>query len=156
MAPFCFDDIPLYLAAGAPIAERQLQSAVDGRAEACGLLVYHTQDSRRSHPGFPDSVYGCETGEDAGRLIIAEFKIPPNTVEPAQARWLRTFVQHGTLEVYVWTPQDWQEIANVLAGLEKHPGVLPKLPRARAKNEEAQLRSLLKSLTGRRGRGLVR
>lgn len=159
MVHFTFDDIPLYLASGAPITERQLQSAVDARAESCGLLVYHTHDSRRSAPGFPDSVYGVETGPDVGRIIIAEFKIPPNRVEPAQARWLRTFVAHGSIEVYVWTPQDWQEMADVLAGVKKSPGVLPNLPRAREKREknDAQaLSQLLRGLTGRRGRGLVR
>jgi hypothetical protein len=52
------------------MTEKQLQGAVVELAKRLGYLVYHTFDSRRSNPGWPDLVL-CKPP----RLIFAELKV---------------------------------------------------------------------------------
>jgi hypothetical protein len=105
-------------------SEAQFQAAVADLAERLGWLVYHTHDSRRSNPGFPDLVLVRRD-----RLIFAELKTEKGKVKPAQAQWLDALraatvnlidpaaqalgVKAG-VGVYVWRPGDWPEIERVL------------------------------------------
>ena len=82
------------------ITEGQFQARVVGIARENGFkvprkdplarpldLVYHTHDSRRSVPGFPDLVLckpASEAGEEPGRVIFAELKKETGTLEPEQ------------------------------------------------------------------------
>lgn len=54
-------------------------------------------------------------GHDAGRVILAELKRDGSYPEPEQRTWLAMFAVTATVEVYVWRPSDWDEIAQVLA-----------------------------------------
>jgi len=66
-----------------------------------GWFAYHTFDSRRSEPGFPDCVF--VRGE---RLIFVELKAAGRKPTAAQEDWLAALrAACGT--VYVWTPADW-------------------------------------------------
>ena len=102
-------------------------------AEGRGWLVYHTHDSRRSGPGFPDLVLLRD-----GYLIVAECKMAryvrtPNKGEAKglslpQVVWLdafrllekkvgvlRSLPPHRALvQIFVWTPDDEDEMARVL------------------------------------------
>jgi hypothetical protein len=71
-------------------------------------LVYHTADSRRSAPGFPDCVFVRE------RVLFAELKTDTGRLTYAQRRWL-TMLEKAGQEVYTWRPKDLQDIARILA-----------------------------------------
>lgn len=105
-------------------SERQFQTAVVEYAEHLRWLAYHTFDSRRSKPGFPDLVLLRPP-----RLIIAELKTEKGRVKPDQREWLDGLAEIATdaiylgpdgvcpirpVEVHVWRPSDWPEIGQVL------------------------------------------
>lgn len=66
---------------------------------------YHTHDSRRSQPGFPDLVLVRD-----GDLIFAELKSEKGRIRPEQAKWLRMLEQVQGVETYLWRPDDFDEI----------------------------------------------
>ena len=70
-------------------------------------LIYHTHNSKRSDPGFPDLVLCRE------RLIVVEVKRDGENPTPAQERWLIGLARAG-VETYLWRPSDWPEIEAVL------------------------------------------
>ncbi len=82
------------------MTEKQFQTAVLKLAKLHGWLAYHTHDSRRSQPGFPDLVLIRE-----GQLIVAELKTMKGRLSKAQEEWLRLFRSTGTY-TYVWKPID--------------------------------------------------
>jgi hypothetical protein len=89
------------------IPESAFQSQVLAFARLHGWRPYHTHDSRRSHPGFPDLVLVRE------RVIWAELKSDRGKVSAEQQAWIDALVRAGQ-EVYVWRPEDWGEIEMVL------------------------------------------
>lgn len=82
------------------MTEKQLQAAIVKTARLLGWRVYHTYDSRRSEPGFPD--LSMVKGD---RLVFAELKTEKGKVSDAQAEWLDALWQ--TSETYVWRPAQW-------------------------------------------------
>lgn len=70
-------------------------------------MAYHTHDSRRSEPGFPDLVLVKGT-----RLIFAELKADTGRVSPAQQRWLDAL--GATSRAVVWRPRDWRQLSREL------------------------------------------
>ena len=64
-------------------SEKRFQDAVVQLAQLSGCLVYHTYDSRRSTPGFPDLVI---LRDDL--LIFAELKTEKGKLSKYQANWL--------------------------------------------------------------------
>jgi hypothetical protein len=71
-------------------------------ARRAGYIAYHTHDSRRSQPGFPDL---CLVHRTTGDLIFAEIKSATGRLSPAQQEWLALLgKQHRAL---VWRPEDW-------------------------------------------------
>lgn len=87
------------------MTEKQLQAAIVECARLLGWLTYHTFDSRRSSPGFPDLIL-----IRGGRLIAAELKSETGKMRPEQDAWLEAFIGTGALAA-VWRPSHW------LAGL---------------------------------------
>jgi hypothetical protein len=75
-----------------------------GLAGLRGWLAYHTHDSRRSAPGFPDLVMLRGL-----RLLVAELKVGRNRLTRDQAVWLAAFRAAG-VECHEWRPDDWPEI----------------------------------------------
>lgn len=90
------------------ISERQLLEQVRAYAALRGWLVYHTFDSSRSEPGFPDLV--LVRGE---RLIFAELKSERGKPTPAQGRWALALQAAGQ-RVYLWRPSSWPTIEEEL------------------------------------------
>ena len=89
-------------------AEEQFKQAVIDMARLHQWLVYHTYDSRRSAPGFPDLTLVRD-----GKLIFAELKVGKNNPTESQRRWL-TELRRANCAVYLWRPCDWREIEQVL------------------------------------------
>ncbi len=83
------------------VPERELQSSVIRYAQVLGWRCYHTHDSRRSNPGFPDIVLVRD-----GRVVYAELKKHGKSPTLEQREWLGDLVSSGQ-EVYVWRPMDW-------------------------------------------------
>lgn len=87
--------------------EKEFQQAVIDYAHRMGWSVYHTYDSRRSAPGFPDLVL-CR-----GRVVFAELKRAGGRLSVTQRAWLDD-LRRADQEVYVWYPDDWPDIESVL------------------------------------------
>ncbi len=95
------------------LSESELQQMIVDRASVLGWLVYHTYDSRRSAPGFPDLVL-CR----AGRVVIVEVKSEKGRLSKDQAIWLRELgigdQPSRSHEVYLWRPSDMDHIEEIL------------------------------------------
>ena len=90
--------------AGRPVPftlERDFQQAVLDMARTLGLLAYHTHDSRRSEPGFPDLVLVGRRG-----VIYRELKTLTGRVQREQAKWLSALTAAGA-DAAVWRPDQW-------------------------------------------------
>lgn len=99
--------------------EKDFQAAVIQYAKLQGFLVYHTHDSRRSEPGFPDL---CMVRD--GRLVFAELKTEKGRVSDAQMEWMSalakvsgvvTATSRNPVEVHLWKPSNWKLIEATLA-----------------------------------------
>lgn len=112
---------------GRRLTEAHFQTQVVQLATLYGWRGYHTHDSRRSQPGFPDLV--LVRGPE---LIFAELKTDTGRVRPEQAEWLaalrqvRDAVEDAVLDrvlrtevpsvdVYLWRPADFDELHGRLA-----------------------------------------
>lgn len=87
--------------------EKDVQATIVELARMCGWFVYHTFDSRRSEPGFPDLVLVRE------RVVYAEIKRLGEQPRESQLDWLNALACAGA-EVYVWTIADLEEVKGVL------------------------------------------
>ena len=70
--------------------ERELQRLVVDAAKAGGWLWYHTPDSRRCEPGFPDLVLAR-----GGQLMFVEMKAQGGRLTPEQRKWGRELAAAG-------------------------------------------------------------
>ena len=80
-------------------------------ARDLGFLVYHTHDSRRSTPGFPDLVL-C----NGHRVLFVELKRQREKPTREQILWLNLLRHTGKVEVYLWRPKDWPDVVTILRG----------------------------------------
>jgi len=94
------------------MSEATLQGNIISAAETLGFLVYHTHDSRRSQPGFPDLACALD-----GRLILAELKTERGKLTPPQIAWGRRLSTAPGVEYYLWRPSDWLagDVTRILA-----------------------------------------
>lgn len=91
------------------LTEAQFQSTVEFIAQNHGWLCYHTRDSRRSNPGFPDLVL-----VKAGRSVIfAELKTNTGKLRPEQRAWLSALNDAGA-STFIWRPDDIDDIDDLL------------------------------------------
>lgn len=95
------------LPAGPEPTERQFQAQLVALAKLNGWRCYHTHDSRRSDPGFPDLVLVRE------RVIFAELKRRSGKLRLEQREWLHDLENAGA-EVYLLRPDDWADIERLL------------------------------------------
>jgi len=96
------------------MSEAELQRLVAELCDRLGLAHYHTYDSRRSEPGFPDSVI-------IGSVILyRELKSRDGVLSPAQRRWGSRIERAGG-DWCVWRPVDWQNmtILNQLMAIKR-------------------------------------
>jgi hypothetical protein len=87
--------------------EREWQTQVVRYAKQLGWTVYHTHDSRRSEPGWPDLALVRE------RLVMAELKTDTGRVSESQQRWLALLDAAG-VEAHLWRPKDIDDVLRVL------------------------------------------
>jgi len=92
------------------ISEAEFQNTLRTYARLKEWLYYHPYDSRRSDPGFPDTVLARDD-----RIIFAELKKMGGRISKPQRTWIDTLKEHPTVEVYIWFPSDWDQIEEVLA-----------------------------------------
>jgi hypothetical protein len=85
------------------VTEAELLASVLQLCDWLGLLAYHTHDSRRSQPGFPDLVIAGVSG-----VLFRELKSVHGVVSGGQRRWLRRLAQGGA-DSGVWRPLDWPD-----------------------------------------------
>jgi hypothetical protein len=93
------------------ISEKQFMAQVVQFARLNRWLVYHTHDSRRSVPGFPDL---CMVHPERKRLLFAELKVGANRPTDEQHEWMLALSQSGARAV-LWYPEDWPEIESTLS-----------------------------------------
>lgn len=79
--------------------ERELQSKVLSLAKLHGWIAYHTFDSRRSAPGFPDLI--LLRGE---RCLALELKRTHEHPTEEQLSWLRAFARVRFVDAAVVRP----------------------------------------------------
>ena len=86
------------------MTEAELLEQVHSAARFLGVLIYHTRDSRRSDPGFPDLVM---TGP--GGIAFRELKTETGRITSRQAEWLQQLRKAGG-DAKVWRTSDWPEL----------------------------------------------
>lgn len=67
-------------------------------------LGYHTHDSRRSQPGFPDLVLVSARQK---RVLFTELKTERGRQSINQQQWERELRETGLGEFYLWRPTHW-------------------------------------------------
>lgn len=109
------------------MSEAELLAAVRQLARLTGWLVYHTHDSRRSEPGFPDLALA---NHRQGRVIFAELKTATGRITAKQEEWLAALASAGC-ETALWRPADLPDIARVLRKAAARPAASldPSMPR---------------------------
>ena len=93
------------------VTEKDWQRTVVDAAHALGWLVYHTFDSRRSAPGFPDLILVRDT-----EMLVLELKTERGRVRPEQAAWLEALSGVAGMTVMLCRPSQWDEVEALLRG----------------------------------------
>lgn len=93
--------------------EQQWQANVVDLAKMNGWYLYHTYDSRRSNPGFPDLVLVHPFRQ---RVLFRELKTDGGRVSTDQLKWIGILGAAGA-DVEVWRPSDLERIAKQLGGI---------------------------------------
>ena len=69
--------------------------------------VYHTYNSQRSEPGFPDLVLVKH------KCIFRELKTDKGRITEPQKLWINKLQEAGA-DAKIWRPKDWDEIEETL------------------------------------------
>lgn len=87
--------------------EKLFQAQVIQIAKRLRWKVYHTYDSRRCEPGFPDLVLVRE------RVLFRELKTDTGRVSSAQNAWGDALMKAGC-DFKIWRPRDLKSIKKEL------------------------------------------
>lgn len=98
-----------------PLTEAAFMRAVIRLAKEHAWLCYHTHDSRRSLPGYPDLTL---VHPERHVALWAELKVPGGVMTLAQQRWLAALGQVEGTEAHLWYPEHWAAIVAALKGQE--------------------------------------
>jgi len=95
----------------APESENRFLARVLHLAKLHGWEPYHTHDSRRSAPGFPDLILA----KPGHPLLCIELKT--NTGKPTmeQLQWLSVLQRVEKPQAALWRPNDWPTIVTILS-----------------------------------------
>ncbi len=100
----------MILSPGVRVTEKQLQAQVVQLARLTGWRCYHTHDSRRSAPGFPDLLLVRPP-----RCLFVELKTTAGRLRPEQRSWLEALAEvERAPEAYLWRPADFGDIQSTL------------------------------------------
>jgi hypothetical protein len=91
------------------MTEKALQAAVVKYARQRRWLVYHTYDSRRSAPGFPDLVL-----VRAFQVIFAELKTDKGKLTKDQDEWREALLE-ADQRWFLWRPSHLEAVFKLLA-----------------------------------------
>lgn len=97
--------------------ESEFQTTVLDLAKWKGYtLVYHTYDSRKSHPGWPDLVL-IKLGRNGKptRMVCLELKRHPRKPTPAQLAWVAALDTVPGVDAMVAYPEDLAAIERLLS-----------------------------------------
>lgn len=96
------------------MSEATLQTNIVGAAKDLGWQTYHTHDSRRSDPGFPDL---CLVHPKQDRCLFAELKRQNGRSRADQLIWADKLKALSYVEYYLWRPSDWLsgDVTRILA-----------------------------------------
>jgi VRR-NUC domain len=97
--------------------EAAFQDQLVRAAKRLGYRVYHTHDSRKSEPGFPDLVL---VSRRQRRTVFAELKTPEGTLTEDQSWWIAALAEAGQ-EVHLWRYADWDMALATLAQRKEQP-----------------------------------
>lgn len=97
---------------GYRMREKQFQAQIVRLAKANGWIIFHTYDSRRSAPGFPDLVLVRD------RVLFRELKTDAGRVSKSQMEWGERLTEAGA-DFKIWRPQDTKAIIAELTRKEK-------------------------------------
>ena len=92
------------------MTEKQFQSHVVQFAKVMHWQVYHTYDSRRSEPGFPDLLLVRE------RVLFRELKSEKGRISLAQKQWGDKLIRAGA-DFKIWRPSMLDKIYKELRQL---------------------------------------
>lgn len=109
------------------ITEKEFQTQVLGLARLSGWCCYHTHDSRRSAPSFPDLEL-----VPPPIVVFAELKTQAGKLRPEQRGWLSSLEACEGVEGRLWRPSDWPEIERTLARRSREGPRPPPTGRAAA------------------------
>jgi len=92
------------------VTEKDFMHQVMDLAKLYNYLIYHTHNSQRSQPGYPDL---CLVRP--GRLVFLECKTEMGTLTPHQAMWLAVLNDSvpGVHALCV-RPSDWDQLVEWL------------------------------------------
>lgn len=91
-------------------SEKELQADVIALLKLTGWIVYHTFDSRRSAPGFPDLI-----AIRGRRLLALELKTASGKVTEDQYTWLKAFAGVDRVEAYVVRPENVDQLSAIVS-----------------------------------------
>jgi hypothetical protein len=91
------------------LTEKDWQRQVVDLAKTFRWTHYHPYLSIRSPRGWPDLAL-CRPP----RLVLAELKSEKGKTSPAQDHWIELLRACDGVEVYVWRPADFDDVAEVL------------------------------------------
>lgn len=97
------------------VTEKDFQDLLLAVARRAGWTSYHTHDSRRSQPGFPDLVLvrPPKRADQKGELLFIELKTDTGRLTHDQQRWLSLLELAGA-EVHLWRPADTEQCVDRL------------------------------------------
>jgi hypothetical protein len=99
------------------LSEKAFQQQVIDLAHLYGWMAYHTYDSRRSVPGYPDLAL---VHKARGEYLLAELKSERGRLSLAQRQWIDALRQ-ANIEIYIWRPSDFSHIvARLTTGRCQH------------------------------------
>lgn len=91
------------------VTEQALQATIVAAAQRLHWKVYHTYDSRKSAPGFPDLALVKD-----GKLIFIEAKTESGTLSQEQGEWLTALRLVPGVMVLVCRPVSLDDCLEVL------------------------------------------
>jgi hypothetical protein len=92
------------------VTEQAFQETVQQAADLYGWWWYHTNDSRRSRPGFPDLVL-----IKPPKVIFLEVKREKGRLTVAQADVLAMLSDCSEVQAGVVRPSDWEQVVEWLS-----------------------------------------